>query len=108
MISTTSSVSIRLRNLSKSYLEGGKQHPVLRDINAEILRGESVALLGRSGSGKSTLLNLISGIDMPDSGEVEIDGRSVTSMTERDRTLFRRRRIGFVYQFIGLTGVLAQ
>ena len=106
MISTTSSVSIRLRNLSKSYLEGGKQHPVLRDINAEILRGESVALLGRSGSGKSTLLNLISGIDMPDSGEVEIDGRSVTSMTERDRTLFRRRRIGFVYQFFNLIPTL--
>lgn len=106
MISTTSSVSIRIRNLSKSYLEGGKQHPVLRDVNAEILRGESVALLGRSGSGKSTLLNLISGIDMPDSGEVEIDGRSVTSMTERDRTLFRRQRIGFIYQFFNLIPTL--
>ncbi len=106
MISTTSSVSIRIRNLSKSYLEGGKQHPVLRDINAEILRGESVAVLGRSGSGKSTLLNLISGIDMPDGGEVEIDGRSVTSMTERDRTLFRRRRIGFIYQFFNLIPTL--
>ncbi len=106
MISTTSSVSIRIRNLSKSYLEGGEQHLVLRDVNAEILRGESVALLGRSGSGKSTLLNLISGIDMPDSGEVEIDGRSVTSMTERDRTLFRRRRIGFVYQFFNLIPTL--
>ena len=106
MISTTSSVSIRIRNLSKSYLEGGKQHPVLRDVNAEILRGESVAVLGRSGSGKSTLLNLISGIDMPNSGEVEIDGRSVTSMTERDRTLFRRRRIGFIYQFFNLIPTL--
>lgn len=106
MISTTSSAFIRIRNLSKSYLEGGKQHLVLRDVNAEILRGESVALLGRSGSGKSTLLNLISGIDMPDSGEVEIDGRSVTSMTERDRTLFRRRRIGFVYQFFNLVPTL--
>ncbi len=106
MISTTSSVSIRIRNLSKSYLEGGKQHPVLRNINAEILRGESVAVLGRSGSGKSTLLNLISGIDMPDGGEVEIDGRSVTSMTERDRTLFRRRRIGFIYQFFNLIPTL--
>ena len=106
MISTTSSVSIRIRNLSKSYLEGGKQHPVLRDVNAEILRGESVAVLGRSGSGKSTLLNLISGIDMPNSGEVEIDGQSVTSMTERDRTLFRRRRIGFIYQFFNLIPTL--
>ena len=106
MISTTSSVSIRIRNLSKGYLEGGKQHPVLREVNAEILRGESVALLGRSGSGKSTLLNLISGIDMPDSGEVEIDGRSVTTMTERDRTLFRRRHIGFIYQFFNLIPTL--
>ena len=106
MLSTTSSISIRIRNLSKSYLEGGEQHPVLRDVNAEILRGESVALLGRSGSGKSTLLNLISGIDMPNSGEVEIDGQSVTSMTERDRTLFRRQRIGFIYQFFNLIPTL--
>lgn len=106
MISTTTSVSIRIRNLSKSYLEGGEQHTVLRDVNAEILCGETVALFGRSGSGKSTLLNLISGIDMPNSGEVEIDGRLMTSMTERDRTLFRRQHIGFVYQFFNLIPTL--
>ncbi|HZW60025.1 MAG TPA: ABC transporter ATP-binding protein, partial [Woeseiaceae bacterium] len=61
---------------------------------------------GRSGSGKSTLLNLISGIDTPDSGTVTIDGRDLTGLTERDRTLFRRRHIGFVYQAFNLVPTL--
>ena len=73
---TASPVSIRICNLSKSYLEGGRQHSVLHDASAQILEGETVALLGRSGSGKSTLLNLISGIDIADGGEIEIAGKT--------------------------------
>jgi len=99
-------VQIRILNLSRSYEEGGRQHEVLCDLSAEFRRGETVALRGRSGSGKSTLLNLISGIDIPDDGEVEIAGRNITQMSERDRTLFRRRHIGFVYQAFNLVPTL--
>ncbi len=106
MNSINPSVSIRIKNLSKSYPEGGKLHSVLRKANAEILSGETVALLGRSGSGKSTLLNLISGIDKPDEGEITIDDHQVTSMSDRERTIFRRRDIGFVYQFFNLIPTL--
>src|SRR5690606_37106108 len=65
-------------------------------------RGETVALLGRSGSGKSTLLNLVSGIDLAESGQVLFDGQDLTAMPELQRTLFRRRHIGFIYQFFNL------
>ncbi|MEX2123220.1 MAG: ABC transporter ATP-binding protein [Woeseia sp.] len=79
---------------------------MLRSVNADFSRGETVALRGRSGSGKSTLLNLISGIDAPDEGEVSIAGSPITAMSERDRTLFRRRNIGFVYQAFNLVPTL--
>ena len=75
-------------------------------LNASILRGEFVVLLGRSGSGKSTLLNLISGIDLPTEGEVLIGGQNLTTMTEQKRTLFRRDNIGFVFQFYNLIPTL--
>ena len=100
-------VRVRLRHLSRAFQEGTKRHVVLDDISADFRRGECVALRGRSGSGKSTLLNLISGIDLPDSGTVMIDGRDVTGMSERDRTLFRREHIGFVYQAFNLVPTLS-
>ncbi len=65
-----------------------------------------MAILGRSGSGKSTLLNLISGIDRPDRGSIEVDGREITQLAEPARTLFRREHIGFVYQFFNLIPTL--
>jgi len=73
---------------------------------AEFANAEVTAVIGRSGSGKSTLLNLISGIDRPDSGSVEIDGLDVTALTEPRLTLFRRKNIGFVYQFFNLVPTL--
>ncbi len=79
---------------------------MLHDLNLDIAAGECVALVGRSGSGKSTLLNLISGIDPPLRGEVVIGGLNLGRMNERDRTLFRRRHIGFVYQFFNLLPTL--
>src|SRR5210317_552500 len=93
-------------NLSKIFDEGESQRIVFSDLNASILKGDFVVLLGRSGSGKSTLLNLISGIDLPSSGEVLIAGQSLTKMTEQQRTLFRRDNIGFVFQFYNLIPTL--
>ncbi len=97
---------IELRNLAKSYDEGNRQRAVLCDTNVSIGRGELAVLIGRSGSGKSTLLNLLSGIDQPSSGEVVIDGVAISALSERKRTLFRRDRIGFVFQFFNLIPTL--
>ncbi len=97
---------VRLLDLSKAYQEGDRRRVVLQNASADFCRGEFVALLGRSGSGKSTLLNLVSGIDRPDGGQVWIGGRELTAMSERDRTLFRRRYIGFVFQFFNLIPTL--
>ena len=99
-------VQIRLSHLSRSFQEGEQRHVVLQDLRADFAAGETVALRGRSGSGKSTLLNLISGIDAPDSGRIEIAGLDITAMSERDRTLFRRVHIGFVYQAFNLVPTL--
>jgi putative ABC transport system ATP-binding protein len=97
---------IELRNLSKAYEEGDCRRVVLREATVGIERGELAVLVGRSGSGKSTLLNLISGIDLPDSGDIVIDGVMVSALSERERTLFRRDRIGFVFQFFNLISTL--
>jgi putative ABC transport system ATP-binding protein len=102
----TPNTHVRLTNLTRSFHEGEQLHAVLQSLDATFVRGEKVALRGRSGSGKSTLLNLISGIDVPDAGEVEIDGQLITAMSERDRTLFRRKNIGFVYQAFNLVPTL--
>ena len=102
----TNDVRVRLERLSKAYREGPTLHTVLDDLDLEIAAGEIVAILGRSGSGKSTLLNLISGIDRPDSGAVWIGDENVTAMSERDRTLLRRRSIGFLFQFFNLIPTL--
>jgi putative ABC transport system ATP-binding protein len=103
---STASVAIQIRNLSRSFREGAHEHIVLDGVNLDINRGETVALRGRSGSGKSTLLNLVGGIDAPDAGTVTVAGRELTGLTERERTLFRRRYIGFVYQAFNLVPTL--
>jgi putative ABC transport system ATP-binding protein len=103
----SSAIQVRLNQVCRSYVEGEQRHPVLNQVSAEFFQGRSVAIRGRSGSGKSTLLNLISGIDAPDSGRIEVAGRDITVLTERDRTLFRRRHIGFVYQAFNLVPTLS-
>jgi putative ABC transport system ATP-binding protein len=98
--------AVRLEGVSRSFAEGEVRHRVLDNVTASFRRGETVALRGRSGSGKSTLLNLVSGIDRPDEGRVIVDGEDLAAMSERDRTLFRRRHIGFVYQAFNLVPTL--
>lgn len=97
---------LRFQNLTKSYYEGDVRRAVLQNAHAEFQRGEITAILGKSGSGKSTLLNLISGIDIPDSGNIWVDGQDLTALSERDRTLFRRAQIGFIFQFFNLIPTL--
>jgi putative ABC transport system ATP-binding protein len=97
---------LRFHDLTKSYHEGDIRRVVLQNAHAEFQSGEITAILGKSGSGKSTLLNLISGIDIPDSGQIWVDGQDLTALSERDRTLFRRARIGFVFQFFNLIPTL--
>ena len=101
-----SSSLLAVRGLRRAYTEGERTREVLRGVDLDVRAGEFLTLLGRSGSGKSTLLNLIGGIDRPDAGEIRIAGTRVTALTERERTLFRRRHIGFVYQFYNLIPTL--
>lgn len=98
--------ALELQGLRKGYLEGGRTHVVLDGVDARIDAGERVAILGPSGSGKSTLLNLICGIDLPDAGSVRVAGTDLTALGERERTLFRRHRVGFVFQFFNLLPTL--
>ena len=95
-----------LENLSKAYGKAPKHQTVLDNVNFTVDRGECVAVLGHSGCGKSTLLDLIAGIDQADQGRVVINGQNLTSLSERDRTLLRRRHIGFIYQSFNLISTL--
>ena len=98
--------ALELRQLSKTYREGEAARVVLRDVSVTIASGEIVVLVGRSGSGKSTLLNLIAGIDRPTAGTVAVNGTDLTRLDEEARTRFRRRHIGFVFQFFNLIPLL--
>lgn len=98
---------ITLHRLGKIYSEGGSEQVVLKAVEADIHRGEFIAILGRSGSGKSTLLNLIGGLDVPTSGWVAVDDQNISTLSENERTVFRRRHIGFVFQFFNLIPTLS-
>jgi putative ABC transport system ATP-binding protein len=99
-------IFIRLENLWKSYQEGNQTREVLRGCSASFDRGEFIAVIGKSGTGKSTLLNLISGIDLSDSGSIYVNDQDLTAMEETQRTIFRRQNIGFVFQFFNLFSTL--
>jgi putative ABC transport system ATP-binding protein len=98
---------ISLTGLRRRFREGKRDHVVLDGVDLAVERGETVALRGRSGSGKSTLLNLVGGIDAPDAGTISVAGVDLSSLSEHERTLFRRERIGFVYQSFNLVPTLS-
>lgn len=98
--------TVKLIDVEKSYVEAEKRRVVLTRINAELPRRKFIVIRGRSGSGKSTLLNLLGGLDLPDSGDIGINGRYINKLTEQERTLIRRHKIGFVFQFFNLIPTL--
>jgi ABC-type lipoprotein export system ATPase subunit len=98
---------IKLKNISKSYLQGKEKYSALKNITLSIGRGEFSLLMGQSGCGKSTLLNLIGGLDFPDSGEILFQGIPTRRFTDREWTLFRRTKIGIIFQFFNLLPTLS-
>ena len=98
---------IRLINVHKIYLQGRNKITALAGLSLDIQKGEFAAVMGPSGSGKSTLLHLIGGLDRPTDGQVLVDGRIISQMADDEATLFRRTRIGFVFQFFNLLPTLA-
>ena len=97
---------IRCRDVCKLYQQGENQITALSGVSLEIDRGSFAAIMGPSGSGKSTLLHLIGGLDRPTSGELLVDGRLIGQMVDDQVTLFRRHKIGFVFQFFNLLPTL--
>jgi putative ABC transport system ATP-binding protein len=93
---------IRCTDLRKLYRLGETEITALRGVSLQIPRGAFAAIMGQSGSGKSTLLHLIGGLDHPTSGELLVDGRLIGQMSDDQLTLFRRSKIGFVFQFFNL------
>lgn len=97
---------LRVENLSKVYGKDDTEIKALNDVSFSIERGEFVAIIGASGSGKSTLLHIIGGIDTPTTGKVYIEKTDISKLDENSLTVYRRRNIGFIYQFYNLVPVL--
>ncbi|MNO22105.1 Lipoprotein-releasing system ATP-binding protein LolD [compost metagenome] len=97
---------LKVQHLSKTYGKGENQVDALKDVTFTLEQGEFAAVVGESGSGKSTLLNCIGALDTPTSGNIYMDGKDLFSMKEEQRTIFRRRNIGFVFQSFQLVSEL--
>lgn len=98
----TDNTLLQIRNVSKCYSGLGEPRAVLRDVSLDLQAGESIALTGESGSGKSTLLHLVGALDYYDSGEIEIDGTSLTNLNDSARSELRRNTVSLVFQQFNL------
>ena len=101
-----SSPVISVTRLKRSFKSGSEDIAVLKDISLTVNQGEFVAVMGASGSGKSTLLNVLGGLLPPDSGTVTVDGLDLGSMSDAALTVYRRDRVGFIFQMFNLVGTL--
>lgn len=101
-----SSPVISVSHLKRGFKSGSGSITVLKDISLTVNRGEFVAVMGASGSGKSTLLNVLGGLLAPDSGTVTVDGMDLGSMSDASLTVYRRSRVGFIFQMFNLVGTL--
>ncbi|WP_028596815.1 ABC transporter ATP-binding protein [Paenibacillus assamensis] len=97
---------VRMENVVKSYGEGNNRVDALKGINLSIQQGEFVSIVGVSGSGKSTLLHILGGLDRPTSGEVLIGDHNIYKYSDDELSIFRRRKVGFIFQFFNLIPVL--
>ena len=97
---------LKVQKLCKTYGTGAVKVDALKDVSFSLEKGEFVAVVGESGSGKSTLLNCIGALDVPASGMITIDGNNLFTMKEEERTIFRRRNIGFIFQSFQLVSEL--
>ena len=93
---------LRVENLTKTFGRGREETTVLRAVSFAVEAGTFACVMGPSGSGKTTLLHLVSGLDEPSAGTIELDGRDLARLSQRERTLHRRRTIGYVFQFFNL------
>jgi putative ABC transport system ATP-binding protein len=100
-------IAVRLKNVSKYYDEGDYILKLYENLNVDFKSGDISLILGRSGSGKSTLLNIITGVDVANSGQVYVDNMNLSDFSEDGRTLFRRKNIGVVFQFFHLINTLS-
>jgi putative ABC transport system ATP-binding protein len=98
--------AVSITKVSKSYFSGEVETPVLSEVNLDIPRSEFVVILGVSGSGKTTLLNLIGALDAPTSGRIYVDGEEITGQDRWFLTEYRRRKLGFIFQFYNLLPTL--
>jgi putative ABC transport system ATP-binding protein len=97
---------VKMEHVTKIYGEGNTRVWGMDDVSLTIEKGEIVAIVGASGSGKSTMLHVMGGVDVPNSGNVIIDGRDITRLSDEEMSVFRRRKIGFVFQAYHLIPVL--
>lgn len=98
---------LRVSDLKKTYGKGDTAVEALKGINLSVQKGEFIAIVGTSGSGKSTLLHMLGGLDRPTSGSVSIDGKDIFTLKDEELTIFRRRKIGFVFQSFNLVPILS-
>ncbi len=92
-------IVLNAQGIAKTYSEGSLRTSVLRDVSFTLERGKTIAIVGASGTGKSTLLHILGGLDTPTAGDVEVDGKSMSKLSDRERGLVRNRALGFIYQF---------
>lgn len=97
---------LKAKNLTKIYGNGDTEVRALDNLSLSIQKGEFVSIVGASGSGKSTLLHMFGGVDYPNEGSIFIDGTDITTMNETERSIFRRRKVGLIYQFFNLIPTL--
>ncbi|MEM9171598.1 MAG: lipoprotein-releasing ABC transporter ATP-binding protein LolD [Pseudomonadota bacterium] len=90
---------MRCTGVSRSFVEGEKRVVVLDEVDLDIASGETIAIVGASGSGKTTLLQLLGGLDAPTAGDIELQGRNLSSLSDNERGVMRNEMMGFVYQF---------